>query len=202
VHEGDPVTPVSPYGESKLATERTLPWYRQAFGLRWMALRYFNAAGAEDGLGEDVSQSLRIIPRAIYAALGEGPPLQVYGDDFPTPDGSAVRDFVHVADAARANLLALRYLDRLEDASIPGQIVNIGSGSGTSVLEIVDSVSRLSGRKVPFSILPARLGDPACAISDCSKARGLLGWTPVNSRIDQIVESVLRSCRLGTATHA
>jgi UDP-glucose-4-epimerase GalE len=187
--EADPVAPVSPYGESKLASERTLPWYEQAFGLRWAALRYFNAAGAEEGLGEDVTESRRIIPRAVNAALHQGSALQVFGTDFATPDGSAVRDFVHVADVARANLLALRYVEQNK----PGAVVNIGSGIGVSVLDIIAEVAEQTGRPVPWHPRPARTGDPAQAISNPARATDLLHWSPTCSGLAEIVESVLDS---------
>lgn len=190
-HEDEMAHPVSPYGESKLAIERALGWYERAFGLRWAALRYFNAAGAEEGLGEDPSESVRIIPRAVHAAIGDGPALEVFGTSFPTGDGSAIRDFVHVRDVARANLLALRYVE--QDRS--GAVINIGSGGGVSVLQIIREVGRQAGQEVPFQVRPARVGDPACAIADISRARELLGWTPVESGLPEIVASVVRSCR-------
>ncbi len=187
--EFDPVFPVSPYGESKLATERTLPWYELAFGMRWVALRYFNAAGAEEGLGEDISESRRIIPRAVSAALGQGAALEIFGTDFPTSDGSAVRDFVHVADVARANRAALQYVER----NRIGEVINIGSGRGVSVLDIVAAVEEQSGCDVPWHARPARPGDPAQAISNISRAAELLHWSPRCSGMTEIVGSVLRS---------
>jgi UDP-glucose-4-epimerase GalE len=196
-HENEATTPVSPYGESKLATERSLPWYERAFGLRWVALRYFNAAGAKDGLGEDPSQSVRIIPRAIHAATG-GPALEVFGTDFATPDGSAVRDYVHVSDVARSNLCALRYLE----LGNSGSVINIGSGIGVSVLEIIQCVGTQTGRAVPFTTRLARRGDPALAVSDPSRARHILGWTAAESGLNNIIASIVdsRSLRAETRT--
>ena len=187
--EADTVFPVSPYGESKLATERMLPWYERAFGLRWVALRYFNAAGAEEGLGEDITESRRIIPRAVNAALRQGSPLEIFGTDFPTPDGSGVRDFVHVADVARANQLALDYVEQNK----PGAVINIGSGRGVSVLDIVVAVGEQAGCDVPWHPRPGRPGDPAQAISNISRAKQLLHWSPSCSGLTEIVRSVLRS---------
>jgi UDP-glucose-4-epimerase GalE len=187
--EVDTVFPVSPYGESKLATERTLPWYARAFGLRWVALRYFNAAGAEQGLGEEITESRRIIPRAVSAALRLGSALEIFGTEFPTSDGSAVRDFVHVADVARANRLALRYVEQ----NRIGAVINIGSGCGVSVLDIVAAVGEQAGCDVPWHARPARPGDPAQAISNISRAEQLLHWSPRFSGMAEIVGSVLRS---------
>jgi UDP-glucose 4-epimerase len=183
---------MSPYGESKLVSERALPWYERAYGLKWMALRYFNVAGAEDGLGEDLDGSRRIIPRTIHAAIGDGLPLRIFGVEFETPDGSAVRDYVHVSDVARANLRALRYVEQGKDAAV----INIGAGVGVSVLQIVREVGRQLGQPVPHRIEAARAGDPGCVISDASRARRLLGWMPAASALDNIVGSVLRSCEL------
>ena len=187
-HEDEPVVPVSPYGESKLVTERSLAWYQRAYGLRWVALRYFNVAGAEAGLGEDLAANRRLIPRTAHAALGGGPALKVFGTSFATPDGSAVRDYVHVTDVARANQSALGFLEQGGEPAL----INIGAGVGVSVLEIVAEVSRQSGRPVPHRIESAQLGDPACAISDASRARQLLGWKPQHSSIQSIIASVLR----------
>ena len=187
--EIDPNFPVSPYGESKLATERTLPWYELAFGLRWVALRYFNAAGAGEGLGEHITESRRIIPRVVCAALRQGPALDIFGTGFLTPDGSAVRDFVHVMDVARANQLALKYVEQNK----PGVIINIGSGCGTSVLQIVAAVGEQVGCDVPWNARPPRSGDPAQAISNISRAEHLLHWSPVCSNLAWIVGSVVRS---------
>ncbi|GAC1422876.1 MAG: UDP-glucose 4-epimerase GalE [Acidobacteriaceae bacterium] len=182
--------PVSPYGESKLQSEKVLPWYSRAHGLCWTALRYFNVAGASDGLGEDVTHSSRIIPRAIYAAIRSGPPVQVFGTDFPTRDGSAVRDFVHVSDVARANLLALQLIESRRS----GGVINIGSGAGVSVLQILHTVSRQIGTPVPHSKGPPRPGDPPCTVSDISRARQILDWNPLQSSLENIIASVAEPC--------
>jgi UDP-glucose-4-epimerase GalE len=186
-HEEETVTPMSPYGESKLQVERALRWYQLAFGMRWMALRYFNVAGASPGLGEDISTSIRIIPRAVASLLHSGPPLQVFGTTFATSDGTAVRDFVHVEDVARANLLALQFLD----AQRAGEVINIGSGRGVSVLEIISAVSREIGQSLKYEQRPAKAGDPAHAVSDISKAQRLLAWKPAISGLENIVRSVV-----------
>lgn len=192
-HEG--VAPVSPYGESKLAIERFLPWYERAYGMRWVALRYFNVAGAEAELGEDILTSVRIIPRVVRAGIAGDPPLRVFGTTFPTFDGSAVRDYVHVSDIANANLRALRFVKQAGQ----GAVINIGSGIGTSVLQIISEVSLQTGVDVSFIPSPASPGDPACAISDAAKARTLIGWAPAHSTLDCIVASVIQSHRFKTS---
>ncbi len=188
-HEDEPVIPMSPYGESKLVTERALPWYQQAFGLQWVALRYFNVAGAEDAMGEELAGCRRIVPRTVHAAVGGGAALGVFGTDFDTVDGSAVRDYVHVSDVANANLQALRYVQQ----GGPPAVMNIAAGVGTSVLQIIDEVGRQAGHPVPHKFEAARGGDPGCAIADISRARQELGWAPVASGLDNIVASVLHS---------
>lgn len=188
-HEDEPVVPMSPYGESKLVTERALPWYERAFELQWVALRYFNVAGAEGSMGEDVAGCRRIVPRTVHAAVGGGSALGVFGTEFETPDGSAVRDYVHVSDVAQANLLALRYV---EQGGKPA-VVNIAAGMGVSVLQIISEVGRQTGQAVPHELQAARAGDPGCAIADISRAKKLLGWAPKASGLEAVVASVLHS---------
>jgi UDP-glucose 4-epimerase len=183
---------MSPYGESKLVTERALPWFQLAFGLQWVALRYFNVAGAEDSMGEELAGCRRIVPRTVHAAVGGGAALGVFGTDFDTVDGSAVRDYVHVSDVANANLLALRYVEQNK----PPAVMNIAAGVGTSVLQIIDEVGRQTGKPVPHKFESARGGDPGCAIADISRARKELGWNPVASGLHHIVASVLHSGEL------
>ncbi len=190
-HEEDAVTPVSPYGESKLQTERILPWYQRTFGLRWLALRYFNVAGAKDGLGEEISSSVRIIPRVVHSGISDETRLEVFGTEFSTADGSAVRDFIHVDDVAHANLKALSHV-RAVDA---GEVLNIGSGIGVSVLQIIDEVSKELGSRVKYYPRLPRPGDPAHSVSDISKATKLLNWEPVASSLPNIVGSVIKSAR-------
>lgn len=190
-HEEDTVTPVSPYGESKLQTERILPWFQRTYGLRWLALRYFNVAGAKEEFGEELSSSLRIIPRVVHSVLGGDSGLEVFGTQFPTLDGSAVRDFVHVDDVARANLKALRYMEDMDT----GDVINIGSGVGVSVFQIIEEVRREVGQPVAYYPRAPRLGDPAHSVADVSKANRLLGWHPVASGLQNIVGSVINSYR-------
>jgi UDP-arabinose 4-epimerase len=179
--------PVNPYGESKLMVERLLHWYGQIHGLAWVALRYFNAAGADpDGeLGENHDPETHLIPRTILAALGRVPCLQIFGTDYDTPDGTAIRDYLHVTDLGEAHLAALKYLDS-GGASTP---FNLGTGSGHSVREVAAAVERVAGRDLPYEELPRRSGDPASLIADASKARRVLEWIPRHSSLDEIVRT-------------
>ncbi|WPD19725.1 UDP-glucose 4-epimerase GalE [Thermaerobacter composti] len=187
IPESHPQRPVSPYGETKLAVERALHWYSQAYGLRWLALRYFNAAGADpDGeLGEVHVPETHLIPRAILAALGRAAPLEIYGTDYPTPDGTAVRDYIHVADLAEAHVLGLQYLL----AGGESAALNLGTGRGYSVREVLAAVERISGRCVPVRQGPRRPGDPPALIADARRARELLGWRPSRSDLTTIIET-------------
>jgi UDP-arabinose 4-epimerase len=188
IPEDHPVLPVNPYGESKLMVERLLQWYGVAYGLRWMALRYFNACGAdpEAGLGEAHHPESHLIPLVIAAALGQRPFVEVYGTDYPTADGTAIRDYIHVVDLADAHVKALRHLLTGGDS----YALNLGTGSGHSVREVVAAVSRASGnRSVPTRDVPRREGDAASLVADPSRARQLLHWTTQHSSLDEIVAS-------------
>jgi len=185
IDETHPQVPVNPYGESKLMVEKMLRWYGEAHGLRWIALRYFNAAGADpDGeIGEDHDPESHLIPLVIGGTLGTRPPVKVFGTDYPTPDGTAVRDYIHVVDLADAHL---RALDRL-GAGTPSQAINLGTGRGHSVREVIDTVTRASGKTAPFAVAPRRPGDPPELIADPSRARDVLGWTPRYPELGTIV---------------
>lgn len=187
--ESHPQRPINPYGETKLALERALPHLERAVGLRWVALRYFNAAGADpDGLlGEDHEPEEHLIPRALAAARG-GPPLTVFGDDYPTPDGTCIRDYVHVTDLAAAHLGAL---DRLESGGASGSY-NLGNGDGMSVREVLQTVGEVTGRPVPHTIGPRRDGDPARLVGASARAKAELGWTPRFAALRTIVETAAR----------
>jgi UDP-glucose 4-epimerase len=189
ITEDLPKAPINAYGETKLAVERALPHYERAYGLRSTALRYFNAAGADpDGeLGEDHSPEIHVIPRAIDAALGRGT-FNVFGDDYPTPDGTCLRDYVHVADLAAAHLLAL---DALRGGA-PSTSYNLGNGRPTSVRDVLSSVERVTGRAVPCDVMPRRDGDPAALYASSVRARDGLGWRPAFEEIDVIVETAWR----------
>lgn len=184
-----PLQPINPYGDSKLAAERLIAACARAYGLTGVALRYFNASGADpEGLiGEAHDPESHLIPLAIEAALGFGPPLTVFGDDFPTPDGSCVRDYVHVSDLAQAHVLALG-LGR-DDA--PFTAMNLGLGSGRSVLEVIAAVDRATGRKTPYAVGPRRPGDPSCLVADPTLACDLLGWRPRFTELDEIVRTAV-----------
>ena len=186
IDEDHPQAPVNPYGESKLMVEKMLRWYGHCHGLRWMALRYFNAAGADpDGeIGEDHNPESHLIPLVIGGTLGIGRPVKMFGTDYPTPDGTAIRDYIHVADLADAHLRAIESLN----GGARSQAINLGTGVGHSVRQVIDTVGQVSGRHVPFDIAPRRAGDPPELVADPSRARAVLGWTPRYGRLETIVD--------------
>lgn len=186
ISEAHPQQPINSYGESKLAVERALPHFERAFGIHWTALRYFNAAGADpDGeIGEDHSPEIHIIPRAIEAAMG-GPGLQVFGDDYPTPDGTCLRDYIHVSDLADAHVKALEAIADTRHSTV----YNLGTGHPHSVREVIGAVERISGRRVPWTLAPRRAGDPAVLYASAHKAQRELRWTPRYADIDTIVRT-------------
>lgn len=173
IHEGVPLAPVNPYGVSKLAVERILADYDMAHGLKHCALRYFNAAGADpDGeIGERRDIETHLVPLVLDAIAGRRPGLKVFGDDYPTPDGTAIRDYIHVTDLAEAHVKALRHL--LGGGA--SEILNLGTGTGYSVREVIDEAARITGKPVPHELAPRRPGDPAKLVADPAKAHRLLG---------------------------
>ncbi|MFM2153536.1 MAG: hypothetical protein RL199_1971 [Pseudomonadota bacterium] len=189
IPETHPQRPINPYGRSKLALEQVLADYGRAYGLRSIVFRYFNAAGAdpEGGIGERHDPETHLIP-LVFEAIRTGKPLKVFGDDYPTTDGTCVRDYIHVTDLARAHLLGL---DRLL-AGHPGGAYNLGNGSGYSVREVIACVEQVTGRKVPHEVAPRRAGDPAVLVGAAGKARTELGWKPAFARLEQIVETAWR----------
>ena len=184
IDETHPQKPINAYGETKLAVERALPHLSRAHGLQWAAFRYFNAAGADPSglIGEAHHPEEHVIPLALDSVLG-GPPLTIFGDDYPTPDGTCIRDFVHVTDLAEAHVAALRALE----ASGPSTAYNLGTGHGTSVRELLASVERVTGRPVPFQAGPRRPGDPARLVASSDRVRRELAWTPKFGQLDDIV---------------
>jgi len=189
ITEGHPQRPINAYGETKLAVERALPHVERAHGIRWAALRYFNAAGADpDGaLGEDHDPETHVIPRAIDAALGRGT-FALFGTDYDTPDGTCLRDYIHVTDLASAHLLALDAL-RTGGAS---SAYNLGNGRPTSVREVLAAVERVAGRKVPVTSGDRRPGDPAVLYASSDRISRALGWRPKYEALDVIVETAYR----------
>ncbi|MBI2320657.1 MAG: UDP-glucose 4-epimerase GalE [Chloroflexi bacterium] len=172
IGEGAPTQPTNPYGESKLAVERMLPWLGAAHGLCSCSLRYFNAAGASDSLGEDHEPETHLIPLVMQTALGRRTQVEIFGDDYATPDGTCIRDYIHVSDLAQAHILALEHL-------APGcRIYNLGNGDGFSVREVVDAARQVTGRPIPAVVRPRRLGDPPVLVAHSDQARAELGWAP------------------------
>jgi UDP-glucose 4-epimerase len=185
ISESHPQWPINPYGWSKLFVERLLDSFERAHGLRFVALRYFNAAGATARCGEQHEPETHLIPLALRAAARRGAELRVFGSDYDTPDGTAIRDYVHVGDLAEAHLLALAHLRR-EGGS---QLLNLGTGTGYSVLEVIEAARRVTGREVPFEKVGRREGDPPRLVADASRARAVLRWTPKQPSLDTIVRS-------------
>jgi UDP-glucose-4-epimerase GalE len=182
--ETHPTHPINAYGETKLAVERALPHYERAYGIHAICLRYFNAAGADpDGqLGEDHRPERHLIPLALDA-VGGGRPLEIHGDDYPTPDGTCLRDYIHVSDLAQAHLLALDRLEREPRSAV----YNLGIGRPCSVREVLESVTRVTGLPVPHSVTRRREGDPPVLFASNSRIRAELGWTPRFTDLDAIV---------------
>jgi UDP-glucose-4-epimerase GalE len=189
IDESHPQQPINSYGETKLAVERALPHFETAYGLKSVALRYFNAAGADpDGLlGEDHSPEIHIIPRAIFAARGTET-LKVYGDDYPTPDGTCLRDYIHVTDLADAHVRALASLEQ----GAASARFNVGTGTPQSVKQVIDAVSRVAGDPVSYTVGPRRPGDPSSLYAANGTIRSALGWTPRYADLDAIVGTAWR----------
>jgi UDP-glucose 4-epimerase len=187
IPESHPLNPFNPYGHTKLFVERILQDYDKAYGLKFISLRYFNAAGAdpEGQLGEMHDPETHLIPNIILSLLGRKRTLELYGTDFPTPDGTAIRDYIHVSDLAGAHVLALKRL-ALTSAS---DFINLGTNQGHSVLEVVRKVEDVTGRKVAFETKPQRLGDVPILLASKDKAEQLLGWRPACSSLETIIET-------------
>ncbi len=194
VDEGAPVRPMNPYGESKLLSERLLPWFEAAHGIRSAVLRYFNAAGAalDGSSGEDWTDAPNLIPVVLGVAAGRRPTVRIFGTDHPTPDGSAIRDYIHVLDLAEAHRCALQAIDTT-DASLT---VNVGTGVGASVLEVLETARRITGLPIPSEAAPRREGDPPAIWADTRRATDLLGW-----RATRTLEDIVGSAWRWDSTH-
>src|ERR1051325_3067196 len=181
IDETLPQRPINPYGESKLAFERILHWFDRIHGLRFVALRYFNAAGASENFGEDHRCETHLIPNVLKVALGEKPHVEIFGTDYDTPDGTCIRDYIHIVDLARAHILAL-------PAKQSG-FYNLGTGGGSSVREVIDCCRKITGHKIEAIEKPRRPGDPPRLIASSARAKSELGWQPQFQSLDAIIES-------------
>jgi UDP-glucose 4-epimerase len=181
IDETAPAQPINPYGESKLAFEKILRWYGRIYGLKFVSLRYFNAAGASAKFGEDHRLETHLIPNVLKAALGQKPHVEIYGNDYDTPDGTCIRDYIHIVDLARAHILAL---GRHKSA-----FYNLGTGGGSSVREVIDCCRKITGRKIDIVEKPRRPGDPPRLIASSEKITNELRWRPQFQSLDAIIES-------------
>lgn len=184
IEETDPLRPTNAYGESKLLVERMLEWLNRVHGLRYASLRYFNAAGATPELGEDHSPESHLIPLILKVALGQRDRISIFGTDYPTSDGTCVRDYIHVLDLAAAHLLALEGLARQDRL-----IYNLGNGQGYSILEVIEVARRVTGHPIPAIEAPRRSGDPAALVASSEKIRRELGWSPRYNDLETIIAS-------------
>jgi len=183
IEEEEKISPGSPYGESKFILERILGWLDRIYGLRYASLRYFNAAGASENYGEDHDPETHLIPRVLQVALGQRDYIEIYGDDYPTRDGTCVRDYIHVVDLAQAHILALKALDR------GSCVYNIGNGLGFTVLEVIEVARDVTGHPIPAVFGPRRPGDPAVLVASSKKIKRELGWRPRYPDLRTIIES-------------
>jgi UDP-glucose 4-epimerase len=184
IGENERIVPGSPYGESKYFLERMLHWFHRIHGWRYATLRYFNAAGADGERGEDHEPELHLIPRVLEVARGARVDLQIFGGDYPTRDGTCVRDYIHVSDLAQAHILALEALDDLGVRAY-----NLGNGTGFTNLEVVETARRVTGREIAYEIGPRREGDPAVLVASSEAIRRDLGWRPAHPELESIVKS-------------
>lgn len=186
IADDEAIVPGSPYGESKYILERMLYWLERTHGLRYAALRYFNAAGASESRGEDHDPETHLIPLVLQVAQGRRAAVHIFGDDYPTPDGTPVRDYIHVIDLAQAHILALAALDQ------GSRTHNLGNGQGFSVKEVIETACAVTGRPIPTEIGPRRPGDPAVLIAGSERIRRELGWRPKYPALRTIIESAWR----------
>lgn len=200
ITEDFPKLPINPYGRAKWVMEQMMQDFGSAHGLHWAALRYFNAAGAdsEARIGERHRPETHLIPNTLKAACGLGAPLQLFGDDYATPDGTCIRDYIHVSDLAKAHVAAIEALHRDKETLV----CNLGTGNGISVREIIESVERVTGMKVPYSMAPRRAGDSPKLTADSSHAFNELGWKPENSSVDMIIDTAWKWMQKDKANQA
>ncbi len=184
IEEDAPLHPTNAYGESKLLVELMLRWFHQIHGFRYASLRYFNVAGAWESHGEDHRPETHLIPNVLAVAMGKKQSISIFGDDYPTPDGPCIRDYIHIHDLARAHLRALEALDRRDNL-----IYNLGNGKGFSVREVIESARRVTGHAIPAELRPRRPGDPAVLVASSEKIRRELGWKPEYATLDSIIAS-------------
>jgi UDP-glucose 4-epimerase len=184
IDETLPKNPINPYGESKLAFEQILRWYGEIHGLHFVSLRYFNAAGASEKFGEEHRIETHLIPNILKVALGQKPHVEIYGIDYDTPDGTCIRDYIHILDLSRAHILALN--------STKSEFYNLGTGGGTSVREVIEACRKVTGHKIPVVEKKRRPGDPARLVAASDKVQRELNWRPKFQRIDAIIESAWR----------
>ncbi|MCD9186428.1 MAG: UDP-glucose 4-epimerase GalE [Pyrinomonadaceae bacterium] len=182
--EKHPQFPVNPYGWSKFMVERALADYDKAYGLKFVALRYFNACGATERCGEHHDPETHLIPLILYAAQGKRESISVFGNDYPTPDGTAIRDYIHISDLSQAHLLALEYLRK----GGVSEFINLGNGMGFSVTEVIEAARKVTGKEIKAVIAPRRAGDPSRLIANSTKAHEVLGWNPQFPEIEKIIE--------------
>lgn len=176
--------PLNPYGESKLAFERALGWYQRAYGLRWASLRYFNAAGATLANGEQHDPETHLVPNVLAVARGAAAAVPVFGDDYPTPDGTCIRDYIHISDLARAHVLAIPALDELG-----GRVFNLGCGGGHSVAQVIAAAREVTGHPIPLEVAARRPGDPPVLVASSDRIRRELGWEPRHPDLGAIIAS-------------
>lgn len=187
IEETEATNPTNVYGETKLTMERMMRWFDQAHDIRYVSLRYFNAAGAHENgkIGEDHRPETHLIPLVLQTALGQRKEMKVFGNDYPTADGTCIRDYIHVSDLADAHVLAVEYLR----GGGQSDVFNLGSGNGFSVLEVIQTAERVTGRSVPTVVEERRAGDPAVLIASASKAKSVLGWNPKRDDLNVLIDS-------------